>query len=492
MMNAGDVASRRVSPVVPGRLEQVFWVTVGVGVLALLWSALCTAPGVPWNAARMAPSFALARGLPIYALRDSGAHLGWFYGPVFPLWFLPFGFLENPTVALMLAAAWNALTMLLPIFLIVRSALGGKAGAAWRTTLFGAVLMFAHPITRSSFYLLHVDALCVAWVLAACVALQAAVGRGWRPGLPLAALAVALAIGTKQLAIVFVPATVVWLWREGQGRLVRAWLFWLVVCGGGLAAIFFFLFGPEQLLFNAWLLHSRNEWQGGWVLLVGRGWELVTTGWIWWSAAALAWVAARSRLRVTLGPEAGAMVRLLGWAAAWQLPFGLMASLKEGGGLNSVHALSYLLAAGLIAVGASLAREEEGIATKGGMRAVTVTLGIALLVLAADFRMAIAPGKAWVPYRGLEDLLVRAKASQGKLYLPWNPLITILSDGKIYPFDDALKSLWAAHLEPPVDAIRAAIPAGAVIFFQEPSQSKFVLNYFGPEVSKDAEPKRRP
>ena len=82
-----------------------FRVALWVGsasIILLLLTVVCTVPGIPWNSARLTPSFALAYGHPIYALRDSGAQLGWFYGPVFPLWYLPVTLTTNPTAALVL------------------------------------------------------------------------------------------------------------------------------------------------------------------------------------------------------------------------------------------------------------------------------------------------------------------------------------------------------------------------------------------------------
>jgi hypothetical protein len=461
---------------------------LGLGLAGIFWSVLCTAPGIPWNAARLAPSFALARGLPIYALRSSGAHLGWVYGPVFPLWFLPAGVTDNPTAGLMIAAAWNAVSQVLPLFFVFRLTLPERRGVPLLMTLLGTVLLLGSPITNGSFYFIHVDGLCIAWALVACAALHARVQHGWRPGFAVAALAVALSVATKQVAVVLVPATLLWLWREGQVRLLGAWLFWLATICGGLAVVFFVAFGPEEMLFNAWLLFSRMPWRGGWGQLGTNLIEVLGSCWLWGVAGLLGWLALRSGPGLRPAPEAAAFARLLGWVALVQAPLGLTASLLVDAALNSIHAPTYLLIAGLVLAGSMLTQCAPGVSWTRGLRpglAIALVAGLGLVVAYHE----VVRRAVWTPYRGQEHLLAMVRRAPGSIYLPWNPLTHIIAERKIYPFDEALHYLWLARLEPPREAIRAAVPAGAFILYQEPCQSHFALNYFG---KQQPPPERKP
>ena len=456
------------------------WLLAAGGLIgAILWSFVCTAPGIPWNAARLAPSFALARGLPIYALRDSGAHLGWVYGPVFPLWYAPVGFTDQPTLGLMLATGWNALTILAPLYAIVRLATAGSAPTRRFLFALGAVLLLVNPISRLAFLFMHVDAVSVGWAVVACLALHAAAVRGWRYGLPLAALAVALSVAAKQVSIVLLPATFLWLWREGHSRLIGRWIFWLALGCGGLAALFFMVFGAEGMLFNAWLLFSRMPWQGGWNVVARNLGAVAASSWLWILAALLGGLAVRLRWRERISPEAASLVRLLLWLAFWQLPLGVTASLVVDAALNSIHAIHYLFLAGLVVAGSVLARERANAASTGLLRPWFAAGLVAAVGLCALVPVLRNPDVVWRPYRGQDEMLQLARQHPGKIYLPWNPLITLISERKIYPFDEALRYLWMARLEPPRAVIQAAVPAGAMIIYSEPSQSHFALNYFG-------------
>lgn len=451
---------------------------------SVAWGVVCTAPGIPWNGARLAPSFALARGLPLYALRDSGAHLGWVYGPVFPLWYLPMGLTDNPTIGLLLASVWNIVTIIVPIHLVARLAAPGAVATARFITGLGAILLLANPITRSAFLFVHVDAVSIAWAVVACGALHAAAVRNWRPGLPVAAVAVALSVAAKQVSVILLPATLLWLWLEGHQRLLGRWIFWLAVGCGGLAAVFFATFGGEGMLFNAWLLFSRMPWQGGWDVLYRNIGTIAGAGWLWLAAALAGSWALGFRWREGVSPEAGALARLFFCVALWQAPMGLMASMVVDAGLNSFHAANYFLLGGLVMASAALARRQA----PAGLRVWPVLGGVALAAVIAALWPLRREELVWTPYRGQEELVKLARQHQGKIYLPWNPLTTVITERRIYPFDEALHYLWLARLEPPREAILAAVPAGALVVYQEPCQSHFALKYFGAQAGRQSAP----
>ena len=76
------------------------------------------------------------------------------------------------------------------------------------------------------------------------------------------------------------------------------------------------------------------------------------------------------------------------------------------------------------------------------------------------------------------------RQTPGRFYLPWNSLITLIAERRVYPFDDALYCLWLSGLEVPAEKVRSAVPPNPVILYHDPVQSKFALRYF-PELERD-------
>jgi hypothetical protein len=470
MMTAGD--SGRAAAFV-----QTAWFRAGgalllVTVPVLLWSVLCTAAssGVPWNAARLAPSFALAQGLPVYALRESGQQLGWFYGPGFVFWNLPATLAANPTPALFVAGIWNVLTWLVPVAVVLRAAGVAAGGLAWVGAALAGGLLLGNLVTNYGFYFIHVDALCVGAGLLACVFLHRAVRPGQSRWLAATTAMLLLAVWTKQVAVMLVPAMLVWLWRAGHRSLMRRLVFQGVV-GGAVSAIgIFYYFGTQEVIFDLGLVHARNPWRGGPALMFTELGRLLGSAWVWLPLIILVgWL--RHTGSRKLPATAASLVSLLGWCALLQLPAGLLALLKAGGGLNSLHTVHYLLVVLLIVSFNAFA--QPGSARIGilWLAALAVPLGNAAV-------FAGNPGSHWKIPQSHERLLALAREQPGRYYFPWNPLVTLIAERRIQPLDDALYCLWLARLEPPREKIRAAVPPSPVILYEEPAQSHFALRYF--------------
>lgn len=225
-------------------------ILAGVLLLAVVWTAFCTTPLIYWNAPRLAPSFAIAAGLNPYATQASAQHLGWQYGPVFPLAYLPITVFGNLTWSFALATALN-----LAFYSATAWGIGWWAWQSKRWAWHGTGVALALTLgSGGNFFWLHVDGLALPLELLAVVATVQVVFRSDRQSLHLAAVCVALAFWTKQLAVVLPIALTAWLWWKigwrGGVKFVGAWLAYIAVLGVGFVA----LFGAQELWFNLWCI----------------------------------------------------------------------------------------------------------------------------------------------------------------------------------------------------------------------------------------------
>lgn len=455
------------APAPTARPMQVALLLGAAGLAAILYSSFCTVPGVQWNAPRLAPAFAIAEGLNPYATRESAAQLGWTYGPVFPLWSWPATLPGNLTASFLVWAALNLCAVAFPAWLILRELAPGRAAWVW----FGALLV-GNEITWTQLFTVHVDGLCVGLGLLAGWSLRRAAVQPSLRWLHLAALAMALAVWTKQVALSLLPALAGWAWAAGHRALAGRLLLWFTAYAGLLALLFFAWFGGEELLFNLWLFPSRSPWKDG-AGIMSELLRLPVTGWPWLVllAALLVWPAKAPPPAV---PAGGGLGRLLVWVALFHLPLGLAASLKGAGGLNSLHSLHYALP--LLAAAAADWHRRSG--TRPWLGAVAAA--VLLAAVGQGLRITVREHSAWTLYRGQEEALRFARENTGRAYLPWNPLVTIITERRIYPFDDALLCLHRANLAPSPAVVRAALPARPIILYPEPVQSRFALSYFPP------------
>lgn len=450
------------------------WILLPGALLAggLLWRMYCTIERVQWNAPRFAPSFALAGGLNFYGTREAGPYLGWIYGPVFPIYLLPASLVSDLDGAYAVAWLLNLAAFLVPAWLVARLVLRDSAPTAL-AVLIWTLLSLGSEVTHTQFYYLHVDTLCVGLTLLAAWAVARGGSTGFGgPWLHVAAATAALAVWTKQSAIAVPAILCLWLFHSGERKAALRLAVWFSTYALVLAIAFAVWFGPRQLWFNLVVFHLHNPFRpsGNAEFFL----QLVAAAPVW-LLAAVGLLAARhfSGEMAPVGGPGAAMTSLLGWLALGSLPLGLLAATKVAGGWNSLHSLNFAL----LLLALALVRTAFAPALPRPSR---LALGLACLApLAGGWLAAESADLRWTPGTMQSTDLAYARKHGGRLYLPWNPLITLISDGKIYPFDDALLCLWRAGLEPPLESIRRDLPHGAIIVYPEPAQSQFALNYLG-------------
>jgi len=461
------------------------WLLVpgAAAVTLLLWRLFCTIERVQWNAPRLTASFALVRGLNIYGTRTEGPFLGWVYGPVFPLYLTPAALAPNLDAAFALAWLLNLAAFVGSAWFVARTAfpVGGRPVAA--ALFFWGALCLAGEISQTQFYFLHVDPLCVGLTLLAAGAIARAAGEPSAPGwLILAAIATGLAIWTKQLAVATPLILAAWLFAEGQRKGAARYLALTMMVAGVLAVVFLNWFGAERLLFNLVWVHLRNPYRpDGQAAFFGQLLRSIPV-WIAVGLALLAWRVAPA----TPVPAPWQRVRsLLLWLAIGSLPLGLIAAAKVAGGWNSLHSLNYALLLLALLLAEQAVQPEGSPAVRRAIAAVTV------LLLAAGWWLADRADLAWRPDHSQTEALANARQHPGRVYYPWNPLVTLVTDGRIYPFDDALVCLSRQGLTAPISAVRREIPPEALVIYPDPVQSQYALEYLAGAVKPPtSEPKR--
>jgi hypothetical protein len=210
----------------------------------------------PWTSIRLAPTFALWKGYPLYSTTTQPPWVMVGYGPLYPLMYTPALFASTPGPAVAIATVLAHIFILLPLCLLIRLASSGK-NRPWLQAIMVTVLLYPLfiliPSLRYITTAVHVDApalglmLISAWFL-----LQCTVGE--RPGAQraacLAGVSLGLAIACKAniAAAIFVFAG--WCyWFHGLRAMAS-----LLVCAGttvvGIYAFACIFNDPQAILMN--------------------------------------------------------------------------------------------------------------------------------------------------------------------------------------------------------------------------------------------------
>ncbi len=471
---------------VEDRLALVLLPPCALLLLVFLAERIVAAPYWDWNAARLAPAFAVAQGHHIYPSLTEGTTLAYIYGPVFALAFLPATVINLPTTAILLATMLSIGYFFLPALALHVLASAERPRSV--ATGFLGFLALAFIVRRDgglsySAFSLHADAPALFLVAGACVLLLA--GRVPRSTGRLIAVGflMALAVWCKQPVAPIVLVLPLWIaLTEGRREFTRSVVVFGLV-GVSVSVVLLIAFGVRDLGLNMFAIPAAVPWKPG----GGGRWGLLSE-----HLKAIA----RTSIPFVLMAAAGAILdhrpSTLSEARSWlrnrrwpllflvglaMVPTSLLGIVKRGGGANSLSfTLFFLALAGTMAL-AEAARPPSRTGariSKGLLVAITGGLAAYLVVTQSG-----VPASGWDqltrlplnPQRQAHEFLLE---HPGEIYFPWNPLAHLMAEGELYHFEYGVNERQLVGLRMSMEQFRAHIPPGMrYLGFQPRHQSEW-------------------
>lgn len=400
-----------------------------LGALVCLWGAWCEFPSWAWNDLRLAPAFALRHGVNPYPLLGDGPLFTWIYGPVGLFVNLPATFAPSAQAAVQAACAINLLTVLSPLAIIFFGTPELRARGPAVPALALALAVLLTPRTTLLFQ--TADNTAVALGLLSCWWL-ARVAQPRGPRLAGAAALCALAIWAKQIAVFLPLAQLAYLWIASGRATALRYAGWVALFGLTALGAFAALFGFANLRLNLIEIPGRLPWAEPGPRLALRIWPLVQQ--VVLPALLLAAIAWRRRWPARTDTP-GRLFQVSALAAGAMLPIGLAGFFKAGGDTNLLHALPYLLPAGLLLW---LARDTAPAA--GAALRLAGGLAAALALKAAE----LDPPPARPLTQHFAAAAELAAARPRALWFPQNPVLGLYLGGRLWHSEDGVYTRYLA------------------------------------------------
>ncbi len=442
-MAGSDGPDRPVEPRRPDWTAALFFGIVAVWFADTLARTVLDRIYEIWDGQRLSPVFAAYRGYSLYPGLGDGPPVGYTYGPMSVVAYLPVVAAPDPTWALLGAGALTLAYIFGPVLALLVVATGRRAGAAGLGLLLFAVLSRNPSLLYSMLSPVH-DAPALGFGLLACLPLMGreAIGR-WPLALS-AALAVSAALA-KQNAVFVLPTLTLYCLVAFGPRVALSYAAMLLGIGLAAGLVLVRIYGAGPLgyyLFRvqagmALELHRLPDLARRLVAMAGP--PLLVIGSALYLRSGEAGRPAGHRL--ARNPWALPLLVALG-----NLPIALAGAIKRGGDSNSLsYTLYYLAASAACVVGEGLAKG-VGASPESGRRAWKALAAVACAPwLSTQILTAQAPvAFEWVrlerrtaanPNRVAFDY---AREHPGSAYFPWNSLAVLMAEGRLFASEDAI------------------------------------------------------
>lgn len=395
-----------------------------------------TAPYEEWNSARLAPSFALSLGHPIYPGKDEGPVLNTIYGPLAYLAYLPAVLARSPDEACMIGVTLAAVMFLTPWILFLLAPLREDPIGTLAAFLGLVLLTLSIYGLRYSAFLVHADAplLCLGGV--ACWLLRRGNGSDHARA-PLAACLAAASCLVKQTGLFLVPGLVIHVTREGGARSACRFLAHGLLATTALVLLSLARFDASGLGFNMITIPSSHAWGSNLPHVAGELALLLFP--------VLLVIFGGSR-REGPGPD----VVLLTVAGLSMMPAALLGRVKVGGDLNSFTVCLYYLlpAAALALLTCRASRWRDGVLVLLLLSGIVRHVGSIDLLLRSGERPPSGEAMAFAFLRRYPD----------RAYFPWSPLPALMADRRLGHFAHGVTDRALAGSAPKPEVFQRYLP----------------------------------
>jgi hypothetical protein len=468
--------------VLPSMLYLLLWRLSAVVVNTPFWD---------WNAIRVYPATSLARGYRLYYGPTDGPVLGEYYGPIKALLMLPTALAGTPTGAVIIGAILGIVVLLLPVLLIHLQGTRRRPEhktAALLGFCFALGYMFRLEATRYNLTAVHVDSVALGLGLFSLWVLNRYGSSSREAHLGLSAALAALAVWSKLTIFPLLAAAGCYLWIAHGRRAAIKYLGYALLAGVALGLAFVLKLGSlSDMVFNVFTIVLREPWQqprmsalisGAVVLLYQSTFCLLILG------VVVLYEMNRSR-------DVGASFRrhrcaLPGLVGLFLFPTGILGYVKVGGDVNNMFSVYYLVVAASLALAQAAVCQDSAL-----LKRVAAQLLLVLSVLStsvAALRIMDLRNLSKLSENPQQQAYAFALRHPEEVYFPWNPLSTLMADGKAYHVGYSVFDRRMAGFKPSEQHIRSYLPAHLKYIAQTAphAEDSFIMDYL-PEFNRRVE-----
>ena len=453
-----------------------------------------------WNYARLATTFAIKYGYQLYYLPGQGPIFSNQKGPFGYLVYLPATISNSPVLSIIISLIISILFFFLPIGWLFSK--NGSNDLTVNLLSFAGFLWFcllaaASPGLKESAFITHVDAPALGLGALACGVLYQRKTKSHTLVFVSSAVLAIFSVWAKQVMFPIVLALPIYVWLAKGRRAFISYCLCLTIVGLSISMIVLIIFNPKALFFQMFTHLSQVPWTGIemnqnlfstslkvlYELLKNSLIAIIILG-LYLIFQLLDW-RNKIRFRGLIGCRSiQEFCQKNPWilpilVAIFMTPSSILAKIKYGGDINSFSFTIYFLLAGAL-----LALVQSNLALKylSQERAITCLPQGATIFLLLYFIYTSEPFNMKKSLKNINTIMQQklpvqiaydyAKKHPNTVYFPRLPIVTLMSEGKMYHFEYTVYERKLSGFPVSEQHFQAYIPDNLQQVIYCPSQEK--------------------